>query len=292
MKYRITHSTSYRYSNPVSICHNVVILAPQPSDNLEVCSHRLTISPTPAVTGSRCDMFGNIVNRFSVEELHTQLTITAISEVVVRPKPDLSAEPSPTCGAVAAAVAERQDPRWLSIVPFVYNSPRIERHTVYSEFAAASIAADKPILTAITDLTRQIFTEFKYDKKATRVDTPTRSAFDGRHGVCQDFAHVGVSCLRSLNLPARYVSGYLRTVPPAGKERLIGADQSHAWISVYCGTDIGWVDVDPTNNCLCGTDHVPIAAGRDYSDVVPMKGIFLGGGTPELVVSVDVAPKL
>ncbi|MEZ6121619.1 MAG: transglutaminase family protein [Planctomycetaceae bacterium] len=290
MKYRITHTTGYRYSSPVSICHNVVILSPQSGPYLEVRKHSLTIVPDPSVRGERRDFFGNTVNRFSVEEQHTQLSITAVSDVLVRPKPVVAPAGSPPCEVIMAALRERSDVRWLSVIPFTANSPRIHRDPVYAEFAARSLDLHKPVISAAMDLTRQIYSEFKYDKNATRVDTPTRTAFDGRHGVCQDFAHVAVSCLRSVGLPARYVSGYLRTIPPPGKTRLVGADQSHAWVSVYCGADLGWMEFDPTNNCQCSTDHLPIAFGRDYSDVVPMKGIFLGGGEPVLTVTVDVAP--
>ena len=148
---------------------------------------------------------------------------------------------------------------------------------------------DSP-LSAFTTAKISFGSIFKYCKKATPVTTPTAEAFEMRSGVCQDFAHVQIACLRSLGLPARYVSGYLRTHPPADKERLIGADESHAWVSVYCGAEVGWIDLDPTNNCLCSTDHIPVAVGRDYSDVTPFKGVFLGGGQHTLDVSVDVVP--
>ncbi len=290
MQYKITHTTSYRYSSPVSICHNVVMLTPQPTEYLQVQSHRLNIVPSPGETTDRVDMFGNTATRFALEQSHSQLSITATSRVTVLPRQLPIAETSQNCDQVQAAVNERTDPNWLSVAPFLYDSPRILRTAEFAEYAAALIEPQRPILAAVNSLNHQIYTDFKYDKNATKVDTPTKTAFDGRHGVCQDFAHVGVACLRSLNLPARYVSGYLRTHPPEGKPRLVGADQSHAWFSVYCGGELGWVDFDPTNDCLCGTDHIPIAVGRDYSDVVPIKGVFLGGGNPVLSVSVDVAP--
>ena len=290
MQYKITHITSYKYSNPVSVCHNVVILSPQVNDFLEVSSQRLTIRPLPEAVSKRQDMFGNIVQRFSLEQNHSQLTITATSRVTVLPRAIPPAENAPTCASVIADIAQRIDPNWLDVMPFVMNSPRVIRNAEYLAYAAISLSSEKSVITAAMDLTHQIFTDFKYDKNATKVDTPTKVAFDGRHGVCQDFAHIAVACLRSFGLPARYVSGYLRTLPPPGKERLIGADQTHAWVSVYCGSQIGWVDFDPTNDCVCATDHIPIAVGRDYSDVVPIRGVFLGGGDPILSVSVDVAP--
>ncbi len=290
MNYKITHTTSYRYSSPVSVCHNVVMLTPRVTEYLQVHSHRVSIRPSPALQGNRQDMFGNTASRFSLEEHHSQLTITATSRVTVLPRPAMSPDVSPTCGEISNGISGRTDPSWLSVIPFLYNSPRISRSQEFADYAAKTVTSDRQIVTAITDLTHQIYTDFKYDKNATKVDTPTKTAFDGRHGVCQDFAHIAVACLRSLNLPARYVSGYLRTHPPEGKQRLVGADQSHAWLSVYCGAGHGWIDFDPTNDCICGADHIPIAIGRDYSDVVPIKGVFLGGGEPVLTVSVDVAP--
>lgn len=291
MNYRITHTTSYKYSSPVSVCHNVVMLSPRKSEYLECNSHRLNVRPIPDISEHRTDMFGNIVRRFSLEENHSQLTITATSHVTVLPRELPAAETSAACSRVISGITDRSDPDWLDVVPFVFNSPRIQRSAEFAAFAAKVVQNDKPVVVAATDLTHRIYTEFKYDKQATHVDTPTETAFAGKHGVCQDFAHIAIACLRSVGLPARYVSGYLRTIPPEGKERLVGADQSHAWVSVYCGVEFGWIDFDPTNDCICGTDHVPIAIGRDYSDVVPIKGVFLGGGDPALSVSVDVAPE-
>lgn len=290
MNYRINHVTSYRYSIPVSVCHNVVTLIPRKSESILCHSHRLTVRPVPEICEQRTDVFGNMVRRFSLEENHSQLTITATSRVTVLERVFPEFANSPSCESIVASLADRTDPDWLSVVMFQFDSPRIQRSPEFAAYGETSLTPEKPVLLAVADLTHQIHTEFRYDKQATQVDTPTETAFEGKHGVCQDFAHVAVACLRSVGLPARYVSGYLRTIPPPGKERLVGADQSHAWVSVYCGTQLGWVDFDPTNDCLCKTDHVPIAVGRDYTDVVPIKGVFLGGGEPTLTVSVDVAP--
>lgn len=290
MKYVVTHETKYQYSSPVSVCHNVLMLEPAASLALTCSEYKLEIHPMPKTINRRQDMFGNVVQRFSLEENHDTLTIASTSHVTVRPVSISTQSSQPTCRKVVDYFKQHDDTNWLSVVPFYFDSPRIKRSNLFEEYAKTSVATDRSIMEAVTELTERIYTDFKYDTDATAVDTPTETAFKGRHGVCQDFAHVAVSCLRSCGLPARYVSGYLRTMPPAGKERLVGADESHAWFSVFCGNDLGWVDFDPTNNCLCGTDHVPIAFGRDYSDVVPVKGIFLGGGQPALSVSVDVAP--
>jgi transglutaminase-like putative cysteine protease len=289
MNFIITHTTSYRYSSPVNVCHNVMMLEPRESPTLRCNEYTLDIQPPPRFRGRREDMFGNFVHRFSLEENHSVLKVTATSRVTVEAKTLPPADSTPTCSEVSTASRDHSDPNWLQVSPFFFDSPRIKRSAEFASFAAASIQPKKSIITAATDLTRQIYTDFKYDKDATKVDTPTETAFAGRHGVCQDFAHIAVACLRSCNLPARYVSGYLRTIPAPGTKRLIGNDESHAWFSVYCGSELGWLDFDPTNNCACGADHVPIAFGRDYSDVVPVKGIFLGGGNTTLSVSVDVA---
>lgn len=290
MNYVVTHTTSYRYSSPVSVCHNVLMLEPRLSPSLRCNVYQLDIDPAPKVRARREDMFGNFVHRFSLEENHSQLKITATSSVTVLEGKASVGPQSPTCEQIAETCKSQADPNWLSVSPFFFDSPRIKTSADFVAYGSTSIQANRPVFEAALELTQRIYADFKYDKDATLVDTPTEMAFGGRHGVCQDFAHVAVACMRSCNLPARYVSGYLRTVPAPGTKRLVGNDESHAWFSVYCGNDLGWIDFDPTNNCVCGTDHVPIAFGRDYSDVVPVKGIFLGGGKTAMTVSVDVAP--
>ncbi|MCA8995532.1 MAG: transglutaminase family protein [Planctomycetaceae bacterium] len=291
MIYKITHSTTYIYETPVAVCHNLVMLTPRDDGNVRSLSHRLTIRPTPPISARRKDFFGNSVHSFSTEENHKQLTVTATSRVQVSP-PNLPAdETTVSWERVVHALKEQQDPNWLSVCPFQYDSPRVRRNTDFESFSKESFSPERPVLAAVRDLTTRIYGHFKYDSKATHVGTPTEDAFKLARGVCQDFAHVQLACLRSIGIPARYVSGYLRTNPPPGKPRLIGADQSHAWVAAYCGPDLGWVDVDPTNNCLCSTDHITIAWGRDYGDVAPIRGVFLGGGHHQLLVSVDVHPE-
>lgn len=290
MNYKITHSTVYTYGEPVRVCHNFVMLTPR-EDRLVRChSHRLVIRPTPQVSQRRRDYFGNSVHAFSIEENHRQLTVTASSRVTVLPieLPDPGTT-APWEKAVRA-VTEQSIPDWLDVCQFQFDSPRIRRSREFVEFAEKSFTPGRPILEGALELTTRLHRHFKYDADATTVMTHPEESFRLARGVCQDFAHVQIACLRSLGLAARYVSGYLRTLPPPGKPRLVGADQSHAWVSLYCGADLGWVDLDPTNNCPCGTDHIAIAWGRDYSDVAPLKGVFLGGGEHHLNVSVDVAP--
>lgn len=288
LTYRIHHATNYHYSAPVRICHNLVMLTPRSDGLTEVISHRLQIRPTPPILNRHEDYFGNLIHAFSVEDSHRQLTVTSTGRVRVTSR--VIQGTSPAWNDVRQQVASQTDPRWLDACRFAFNSPRIRVAPDYADYAAPSFTPDRDILDAARDLTSRIHHDFKYDTKATTVDTPTSVAFGLRKGVCQDFSHVQIACLRSLGLCARYVSGYLRTTPPPGKQRLIGNDQSHAWVALYCGQDLGWVDFDPTNDCFTSNSHIPIAWGRDYTDVTPIRGVFLGGGEHRLEVSVDVCP--
>lgn len=290
MKYKITHSTNYQYSAPVRVCHNYVMLTPREDFPVDVLTYRLVIRPTPQVAGRRKDSFGNIVHSFSIEENHRNLTVTATSRVDVQQRPLPAFDKTLSWEQIAEGIEEQTDSHWLEACPFLYDSPRIRRSPEFAAFASESFLPGRPILEAARDLTTRVFQHFKYDPKSTTVTTLAEEAFRLGAGVCQDFAQVQVACLRSIGLPVRYVSGYLRTIPPAGRPRLIGADQSHAWLSLYCGHEIGWVDFDPTNDAVVGQDHIPIAWGRDYTDVTPMRGVFLGGGEHTLSVSVDVCP--
>ena len=182
-----------------------------------------------------------------------------------------------------------RDPTVLDAYQFVFESPHVVVDDAVLEYARPSFVADRPVLEAVRDLTRRIHLEFRYDKTATTVATPVADVLRQRRGVCQDFAHLEIACLRALGLPARYVSGYILTVPPPGSPRLIGADASHAWLAVWVG-DAGWVDVDPTNNQLPGDQHITVAWGRDYADVSPLRGVVLGGGEHRVGVAVDVTP--
>ncbi len=288
--YKVIHSTTYQYQAPVKVSHNQVMLTPRDAEFLKCRKHRLTIQPGTSVSTKRTDFFGNLVHAFSVEENHRRLVVTASSVVEVLPRPQFVMDRSPSWQDVANDVKQLLDQNWLEVSAYRFDSRRIRRQQSFAEYAQGTFKQGMPILEAALALTQKIYTEFQYDTKATDVNTSVDQAFTLRRGVCQDFAQIQIAALRSLGLPARYVSGYLRTLPPEGKPRLIGADQSHAWVSLYCGQDLGWVDLDPTNRCFCGLDHVPIARGRDYSDVVPFRGVFLGGGSHQLTVSVDVCP--
>ncbi|MBI1314035.1 transglutaminase family protein [bacterium] len=288
-KYRIVHSTSYQYSEPVPVCHNQLRLSPRDATWTQCTSHRLMIRPSPESIFRRKDWFGNLVESFSLDENHRKLTVTATSRVTVNPQTVPQPDQTPAWGDIATGVRERTVDDWLSVCEFIFDSPVVTRGSVFQEFASDCFPPGRPVLAGAIALTSKIHREFKYDARATTVTTRPEDALAARHGVCQDFAHVAIACLRTLGIPARYVSGYLRTIPPPGKTRLVGADASHAWLAVWGGA-AGWIDLDPTNDCVCSIDHIPIAWGRDYSDVAPIRGVFIGGGQHTLSVSVDVEP--
>ena len=283
MKLAVTHTTRYLYSETVSTCHNEVYLAPRSTAIQAVAHHDLYVSPAPDFEISRTDYFGNNVASFGINQVHQELVITARSEVDVRPVPTPNLALSPAWDRVPEE-ASRRTPEAFEAGQFVFESPSIRVGAPFRAYAAASFAPRRPFLSAVEDLSRRIFTEFHYDRRATTIGTPVDEVLTLRRGVCQDFAHVMIACLRSLGLPARYVSGYLRS----GSD-FEGHGASHAWISVWCPV-FGWKDFDPTNNVMPGAGHFTVAWGRDYSDVAPVKGVALGGGEQVVSVEVDVSP--
>ncbi len=292
--YRIRHRTLYEYSEAVAICQNQLRMMPRPISTrvFEVELHwvQVKILPEPEHFQEHVDYYGNRVLSFSIESPHRKLKVELESQVTVTEHEPVSKIDSPPWREVAEAIDGRFDRDWLATQEFLFNSPRIVRGKKFADYARKSFPEGRPIVEAAIDLTRRIHEDFKYDTTATDVSSTTEQAFELRAGVCQDFAHVQIACLRSLGLPARYVSGYLRTTPPPGKPRLEGADESHAWISLYAGDEIGWVDFDPTNARPMDINHIPICLGRDYNDVSPMRGVVLGGGKTKLTVRVDVKP--
>lgn len=261
-----------------------------PLARLECHQVQIKVTPEPSVSQEHLDYFGNRVFSFAIESLHRELTVIVTSDVTVHSIARVDQFTAPAWETVAKQIGSGSDPDWLSAHEFLFDSPRIDRHSRYADYTTESFASDVSIIDATSDLTRRIHADFKYDPTATDVYTTTEEAFRLRAGVCQDFAHIQIACLRSIGLPARYVSGYLRTEPQKGKERLVGADESHAWVSVYAGDELGWVDFDPTNNCMANTNHIPVCIGRDFSEVSPMRGVVVGGGNTSLKVSVDVNP--
>lgn len=293
-RYQIKHETQYKYSDGVAICRNQLRMMPRSTNTtvIDVVCHSsgITVDPIPVSQLEHTDYFGNRVTSFSVESIHRELTVTATSEVTVSCKLDALELECPRWDLIRQRIDSGLDQGWLNVQEYLFDSPRVKRGHAFVEYARPSFPEDCPIIEGTIDLTQRIFRDFRYDTEATDVFTTTEQAFGSKAGVCQDFAHVQIACLRSIGIPARYVSGYLRTVVPEGTERLVGADESHAWVSVYTGEQFGWIDFDPTNNCVANQNHIPIAIGRDFSEVSPMRGVVIGGGSASLKVSVDVLP--
>ncbi len=292
MKYAVTHETRYSYKSPVVLSQQLLHLTPRQLDCQRLGAHRIEVEPAPTETSTRDDYFGNPVTQFMLAAPHPALSVRAESQIEVMPR----AAPAATepWEQLRDRLREGGGERLLEPMQFLYESPHIEFFRDLSSYAAPSFGKGRELLEAALDLTRRIHADFKFDPKATSVSTPLYEVLAKRRGVCQDFAHFMTGCLRTLGLPARYVSGYILTSPPPGRKRLIGADASHAWVSVYCGgagEQAGWVDLDPTNNMMVGDQHITLAWGRDFSDVTPMRGVILGGGEQELAVRVTVTPQ-
>ena len=287
MRYRVQHTTTYGYEELVSICHDEVHLEPRTTPFQRCRRMRLTIEPTPAVLSGERDYFGNPTSFFTVQEPHHRLTVTARSELEVTPAGAPAPERTPAWEALRARVQRERSRGALAAFEMTFESPHVQLAEGFAAYAAPSFGAERPVLDAALDLTHRIHADFVYRPGATSVATPVAEAFQAREGVCQDFAHVQIACLRALGLPARYVSGYIRTQPKEGGAALLGADASHAWVSVWCG-DLGWIDLDPTNDVMTSDQHVTLAWGRDYGDVAPLKGVIRGGGAHTVTVAVDV----
>ena len=289
MIYKIVHRTTYKYKYPVSVGNHVACLKPRALPHHQLAESELHIHPRPATRTERVDFFGNRLCFFTIQEPHRELVIEARSEVIMEGK----ATPWPQLALpweeAARSVPNDHSPAGLEAYQFEFESPRIRVRPEFASYALQSFTPRRPMPEALLDLTARIHKDFCFDSKATSVRTPIEEVFRKRRGVCQDFAHLQIACLRSLNLAARYVSGYLRTYPPPGQPRLVGADASHAWVSAYC-PGIGWLDVDPTNNLVPTNGHVTLAWGRDYGDVSPLRGLILGGGAHKLHVGVDMEP--
>ena len=286
---RISHVTTYTYSESVSLCQNVAHLTPREWGH-QSCQHTsLEIDPDPAVLEERLDYFGNPATYFTVQELHKELKIAVTHTISVDPPVPPPSETTTPWEAVRDRLTHDRAVAWLDAYQYSFDSRYATSQPLFAVYASVSFTQNRPILEAAQDLTRRIHADFLYDPRATTVATPVIEVFKNRRGVCQDFAHLQIACLRSLGLAARYVSGYLSTLPPPGRPRLIGADATHAWVSLFCG-ELGWVDLDPTNNQIPSDRHVLLAWGRDYDDVSPVKGVVLGGGQHAVKVSVDVMP--
>ncbi|HEX2547562.1 MAG TPA: transglutaminase family protein [Ramlibacter sp.] len=291
MLLHVLHETAYDYRTMVRTAQHMARLKPADRDGQELLSHRLTIDPLPLQQSESLDVFGNTRNFFSLQFAHESLRVVAESLVSTSPRQQ------PADSLPWEEVAERtryhRGASYDPAVEFAFGSPYVPRDRAFVVYAKESFAPGRPLLDAARDLMTRIHEDFEYETTTTDVNTPALEALQLRKGVCQDFAHVMLGCLRSLGLPARYVSGYLLTEPAPGQPRLVGCDASHAWASVYLPSDDGagaWVDLDPTNDRSAGEDYVTLAIGRDYSDVSPMRGVLQGGANHRLSVAVTVMP--
>ncbi|HVJ20735.1 MAG TPA: transglutaminase family protein [Polyangiaceae bacterium] len=288
MKLAVLHRTTYRYASSVSTSHHDARLAPRASEQQRVDAFDISVTPAPSFIRRRVDYFGNRVLHFDLSEPHQTLEVVASSNVEIDPGAFPNPRSSPPWEQVAERLKNDRRRDVLDACQMTFDSPHVQRGKPFLDYAAPSFEPGRPLLDAVRDLTRRIHADFEYDPSATDVSTPALQVLSERRGVCQDFAHFMLSCLRSLGLGARYVSGYLLTSPPPGSPKLVGADASHAWVSVWL-PDHGWLDSDPTNAIEPRDEHVVVAHGRDFSDVTPLRGVILGGGSHQLEVAVDVS---
>ncbi len=295
MLLQVTHETRYRYMPAVETAQHMAYMAPREHAAQQLLTHTLQVSPAPAQMRNSPDVFGNQRCFFSLQVPHAVLEVVAYSLVATQASPLVSN--SQPWEKVRERFRYQAGNRFDAASEFVYPSPFVPRHGEFAAFARPSFRAGAALLDACIDLTRRIHNEFSYESQSTQINTPALQALAERRGVCQDFSHIMIACLRTLGLPARYVSGYMLTHPSEGQPRLVGSDASHAWVSVYLPElpeGSRWVDFDPTNNRwgwhAPGQDYVSVAFGRDFGDVSPLRGVIHGGASHTLTVGVTVAP--
>ncbi|WP_447800191.1 transglutaminase family protein [Pseudomonas kilonensis] len=291
-RYQILHDTHYHYDSPVSLAQQLAHLWPRACDWQRCTEQQLLISPEPTTRRDELDVFGNPLTRLAFERPHDELLVNARLNVEVLSRPALDFNLSPAWESTRNALTYSGRPLaapLLEACRFRFESPYVHLKRSFVEFSESCFPPGRPLMVGVRALMEKIFEEFTFDAEATQVATPLVEVLERRRGVCQDFAHLMLACVRSRGLAARYVSGYLLTQPPPGQPRLIGADASHAWVSVYCPV-VGWVDFDPTNNVQPALEHITLAWGRDFSDVSPLRGVILGGGNHDPEVRVTVMP--
>lgn len=290
MKYRVRHITEYTYGAPVSLCYNMAHLLPRDTQNQQCTNQKIQINPPPVYQNDGEDYFGNQTFYFSIQEAHKKMVVDVTTDFFITPLNvlELPMQSTITCGELRSLLNEPNTPELRMAKEYLLDSPQIRYSEELKAYADSTFIDNKPVLQAALDFTHKIFTEFKFDPHTTTVATPLEQVLEQRSGVCQDFAHLAIGCLRSVGIPARYMSGYLETLPPPGQEKLVGADASHAWFAIFI-PELGWIEFDPTNDLMPSDQHIVTAWGRDYSDVTPLQGvIFEGGGSQQLAVSVDV----
>ncbi|PMX02811.1 transglutaminase [Pseudomonas sp. FW215-R2] len=290
--YQILHDTCYHYDSPVSLAQQLAHLWPRECAWQRCTEQQLLISPEPTARRDEQDVFGNPLTRLAFERPHDELQVNARLTVEVLARPALDFNLSPAWELTRNALTYSSQPlsaELLEACRYRFQSPYVHLKRSFVEFSESCFPPGRPLLLGVQALMEKIFDEFTFDAEATQVATPLVEVLERRRGVCQDFAHLMLACVRSRGLAARYISGYLLTRPPPGQPRLIGADASHAWVSVFCPV-LGWVDFDPTNNVQPALEHITLAWGRDFSDVSPLRGVILGGGSHDPEVRVTVMP--
>lgn len=292
-RYRVEHNTAYRYSEPVLLSHQQIHLTPRPLARQHTRTHEIAVTPTPTLRREIIDALGNPLTEIAIESIHTNLKIVARTAVEITAASAIEPRATPAWETVREALRYRAgwrpEPAILEATQFLFESPHARVKRELRGYVADCFSPERPILDAAIALMAKIHGEFRFDSDATTVTTPVMKFFAQKRGVCQDFAHFMLSCLRSNGLAARYVSGYLLTHVAPGKPRRVGTDVSHAWISIFVPGS-GWIDLDPTNNLIPSLEHITIGWGRDFSDITPLRGVINGGGLQKLEVSVSVEP--
>lgn len=296
MIFNVKHTTKYEYNAPVIYCHNIATLRPRESKGQQLLDYKIQITPQPAEISERIDFFGNYITRFSIQTEHIELKVTTKSKIVRNYAQFQDSFFSEACRGITldqTLLALRStDPDILDARQYILESIFIGRaDDNIRDYAEVSFKRNRSVFDAAFELMQRIYTDFQFVSGFTSISTPVAEVMKEKKGVCQDFAQIAIACIRSVGLPARYVSGYIETVPPKGKEKLVGADASHAWFSIFI-PGFGWVDFDPTNNLIPMDQHIVVGWGRDYYDVPPLKGVVYGSGKSKLKVAVDIQAAL
>ena len=289
MRYRVRHTTAYAYAEPVDLASHMLHLSPRTLPSQLVVSASLSTTPEPGRTRAGVDHFGNSVAWMFHDLPHAAFEVTLEAVVQITPAPVPDPDATPPWEQVASKAAAGGPDGWAA-AEFTFASPMVAFDSATTRYAAESFPAGRPVMAGLVELTSRIRRDFAFRGGVTTIATPVSKVMAQRAGVCQDFSHLMIAGLRSLGLPARYVSGYLRTRPPPGQAARRGADQSHAWVGAWMGPSHGWLDLDPTNDLIVADEHVVLGWGRDYGDVSPVRGVILGGGEQTLSVGVDLEP--
>ncbi|MFT6904681.1 MAG: transglutaminase-like putative cysteine protease [Oleiphilaceae bacterium] len=290
MHYKVVHTTNYKYAARVTHCYNLANLIPKNTVRQKCLNSKITVSPKPIHTNKRIDYFGNQSYQFEIQTAHTDLIIRSESQIEIQETSTiLNLELGMNYGDALNYFKQAPTFQVIKAKEFILDSPMIKTNNAIEAYARPSFSLTRPLNSCVTELTKRIFDDFNYTPGYTTIATPLSEVLEHKRGVCQDFAHLQIACLRAMGIPAKYVSGYMETLPPPGQKKLVGADATHAWVA-YFSPEEGWIEYDPTNNLRSGNQHIVTAEGRDYYDVTPIKGVIFGGGKgPLLEISVDVS---